>query len=144
MDLGIPNIKVVIATGTVLGAFSLAACGEDDSPGGAKQETEQSSPAWAVSEVDKTSQGLDKAVDQLRSGGRKAAEETVAETYLNHFELVEGPLDKADHELNEELEEGISGELRAKIRRGASAKEVEGEVDALQDDLATARKKLEE
>src|ERR671927_35824 len=108
MNLGIPNMKSVITTGVVLGSLSLAACGEDERSGTAKQRTGKSSTERAVSEVDKTSQGLDKALDQLRSGDRKAAEETVAETYLNHFELVEGRLDKVDHELNEELEEGIS------------------------------------
>jgi hypothetical protein len=136
-------MKSVITTGVVLGSLSLAACGEDDSSGTAKQTTGKSSTERAVSEADKTSQGLDEAVDQLRSGDRKAAEETVAETYLNHFELVEGPLEKVDHEFNEELEEGISGELRKKIRSGESAKDVEREVDALQDDLATAKRKLE-
>jgi hypothetical protein len=66
----------------------------------------------------------------------------VSEGYLEHFEDVEGPLDKVDHELNEKLEDGIKGDLRDRIRSGAPVAEVERLIARLDADLATAERKL--
>src|SRR5688500_5502328 len=92
-------------------ALALGACGGDDDKASPAAE-EESTPAEAVQEIGAVRTGLGQALEQLRAGDRKAAEETVAESYLQHFEKVEGPLDKVDHELNEELEETLKGELR--------------------------------
>jgi len=122
-------------------ALALVACGDDDD--GSKEAGEEpSTPAVAVKEIGETETALDQAVDQLRAGDRKQAEETVAEAYLQHFEKVEGPLEKADPELNEELEEAISGELREKIRSGAPVPEVTRLVREVKRDLVTAEGKL--
>ncbi|MGH9363622.1 MAG: hypothetical protein ACRD2T_17060, partial [Thermoanaerobaculia bacterium] len=53
----------------------------------------KSTPAQAIDEIGETSTGLDQALAQLRDGDAKAAKETVAETYLQHFEEVEAPLE---------------------------------------------------
>ncbi|MGI8593880.1 MAG: hypothetical protein ACR2ML_05865 [Solirubrobacteraceae bacterium] len=123
------------------GALALVACGDDDDEGSKKAE-EQSTPAVAVKEIGETETALDQAVSQLRAGDRKQAEETVAEAYLQHFEKVEGPLGKADPKLKEELEEAISGEVREKIRSGASVSQVTKLVSDIKGDLATAEGKL--
>ncbi|MEA2361392.1 MAG: high-affinity iron transporter [Thermoleophilaceae bacterium] len=122
-------------------ALALGACGRNDDKTSPAAE-EQSTAAEAVREIAAVRTGLGRAVAQLRAGDRKAAEDTVAESYLQHFEKVEGPLDKVDHELNEELEETLKGELRAKISGGAPVGEVEKLVDEVNGDLDTAEAKL--
>src|SRR5919197_892251 len=71
-------------------------------------------------------------------GDAKAADNAVSEGYLQHFEKVEGPLGKVDHELNEKLEDSIREELREKIQDGGSISEVTRMVSAIKADLATA------
>ena len=78
------------------------------------------------------------AVDQVRSGDADAAEETVGDAYLEHFEHVEGPLGEKDHDLMEELEEAISTDLRADIKAGKSADEIKVKVDEIDADLDRA------
>jgi len=123
------------------GALALVACGDDDESSKEAGE-EESTPAVAVREIGETETALDQALDQLRAGDRKQAEETVAEAYLQHFEKVEGPLGKADPDLKEELEEAISGELRKKISSGASVPEVTKLVSDVKGDLVAAEGKL--
>jgi hypothetical protein len=60
-----------------------------------------------------------------KSGNPAAAEEQVSEAYLSHFEHVEGPLEKVDAELVEELEDGIREGLRASVKSGKGSAKVE-------------------
>ena len=85
---------------------------------------------------------MDEGLQQLKAGDRKTAEETVADGYLEHFEHVEGPLEKADGELNEKIEDSLREELREKIKTGASVAEVTALVDEIKADLDTAEGKL--
>jgi hypothetical protein len=78
------------------------------------------------------------AADQVRDGDADAAEKTVGDAYLEHFELVEHPLGERDHELMEELEEAIATDLRNDIKAGKSADEIEAKVDAIEADLERA------
>jgi hypothetical protein len=127
----------------VSGSFALAACGSEDKGSASDASAEESSsPAAAVREIAAVKAGLDTAVQQVKSGDSKAAEETVSNTYVDHFEKVEGPLGKVDHELNEELEEGLSTDLRKEISQGASAAAISKHVDQLKADLDTAAEKL--
>jgi len=126
----------------ICGAAVLPGCGSDSDKSSEKSEEQTVSKAEAVKEIAAVRTGLDQAVKQLKGGDAKAAEDTVAETYLQHFELVEGPLDEVDHELNEELEEAINEELREKISSGASPAEVTKLVDEVKADLDTAEAKL--
>jgi hypothetical protein len=131
----------VIAVAAILSALLLAACGGDDTSGSESAQA-QSTAADAIDEIGETSTGLDQALAQLRDGDAKAAKETVAETYLQHFEKVEGPLEKVDPELMEKLEDGISGDLRGDIGK-ASVNEISAQVKQLKAELATAKRKLE-
>ncbi len=135
------KLRLLVPVLASCGALGLVACGDDDD-GSKEAAEEQSTPAVAVKEIGETENALDQAVDQLRAGDRKQAEETVAEAYLQHFEKVEGPLGKADPDLKEELEEAISGELRKKISSGASVREVTKLVSDVKGDLVTAEGKL--
>src|SRR3954462_6377249 len=100
-----------------------AGCGSDD--GGESSSAEETTPQQALAEVGEVRKGLEQAVTTYRSGDKAKADEQVGDTYLQHFELVEGPLEKADGELKEKLEDGIREELRGKIKAGAPAKEIE-------------------
>jgi hypothetical protein len=124
---------------TVAATLALTACGSDSSS--SKSESEEqagSSAATALAEVGETRDALKAALATYKSGDKAAAEEQVAEAYVSHFEEVEGPLDERDHELNEELEEAISGELRSDMKAGEPAAEIETKVKSIVADLDKA------
>jgi hypothetical protein len=122
----------------MLGAVALAgtACGSSD-------DDEETAPAAAVAEIDQIKAMLDTGLAQYRSGDQEAADTTVGDAYLEHFEHVEDPLGDRDHDLMEELEEAISTDLRNEIESGASASEVEDAVDEIETDLDRAVELLE-
>src|SRR3954447_10312135 len=134
------KLRSALLTCAVSSGFALAACGSDEKS--SEPSSEESTPATAFAEITQVKAGLDMAVEQVRSGDTTAAVETVSDTYVDHFEKVEDPLGKVDHELNEELEEGISTELRDEIKNGASAAQVQKHVDKLKADLDSAAAKL--
>ena len=110
-----------------------AGCGGSD-----ESEEESATPAEAVEEIGEIKTLLATAVDQVRSGAAEAAEETVGDAYLEHFESVEDPLGDRDHDLMEELEEAISTDLRNDIKDGQSADAIEAKVDEIGADLDKA------
>jgi hypothetical protein len=114
-------------------ALAVAGCGGSD-----EEDEESATPAEAVAEIDEIKTMLATAVDQVRAGDADAAEETVGDAYLEHFEKVEHPLGEEDHELMEELEEAISTDLRNDIKDGKSADEIEAAVAAINTDLDRA------
>lgn len=139
MPLRRPLLALALA-----GSLGVSACGGDDSGGSAERQAEeaQATPAQAIAEIGEVRTALDRAVASLKAGNARQAEETVAEGYLQHFEKVEGPLEKVDGELNEHLEEAISTDLRQRIKQGASAAEVRAMVRRVKADLAEAERKL--
>ena len=114
-------------------ALAVAGCGGDD-----ESEEESSTPAEAVAEIGEIKTMLATAVDQVRAGDADAAEKTVGDAYLEHFEKVEYPLGERDHDLMEELEEAISTDLRKDIEDGKSADEIDAAVDEINTDLDKA------
>lgn len=130
-------MRSAVLTAGLTASLALAACGGDE-----QTAPPAASASEARSEAAATRASLQKALAQMKAGDRKAAGNTVSEGYLQHFEDVEGPLDKVDHELNEKLEDGIKDDLREKIKSGAPASEVEQLVASLDADLATAERRL--
>src|SRR4051812_26674410 len=110
----------VLSSAAVLG---LSACGDDSSSGGAPAET-TADATTALREAGKTKAAVQAAMSTYANGDRAAAEEQVAEAYVSHFEDVEHALEERDAELNERLEEAISGDLRADIKAGKPEAEV--------------------
>ena len=110
--------------------LAVAGCGGSD-----ESDEESATPTEAVAEIDEIKTMLATAVDQVRDGDADAAEKTVGDAYLEHFEHVEGPLGERDHELMEELEEAISTDLRNDIKHGKSVDEIQTEVEAIRADL---------
>jgi hypothetical protein len=123
------------------GSFLLAACGGSDSSSEAATEA-STTPAQARVEIGKVRSAIDDALASLKQGDRAAAGEAIAEGYVEHFEKVEGPLEKADPELKEKLEDSISTDLRDKIKSGASRAEVEQLATSIRANLETAERKL--
>jgi len=135
------KLRTALVSFALVSALALAACGgESESEEAAEQNA---TPAQARAEIGEVRKALDTAVSQLQEGDAKAADNTVSEGYLEHFEKVEGPLGKVDDELNEKLEDSIREELREKIQDGGSVAEVTQMVNAIKADLATAEQKLQ-
>jgi hypothetical protein len=133
-----------LLTASVLAcSLALVACGSESKSESAAATEEQATPAQAIAEIAEVRTALDAAVVAVKAGKADEADQLVSEGYLQHFEKVEGPLDKVDHELNEKLEDTIREELRDKIKSGASAAEVEKLVSGIKADLATAEQKLQ-
>jgi len=112
-------VKRIVVFAAVCGVLGLVACGDDK--GSSEESEKESTPAVALQEIGLTRDGVKQALATYRDGDKATAEEQISETYLQHFEKVEGPLGKVDEKLNEELEESISGELREKFKSGTTA-----------------------
>ena len=134
------KLRTALVSLALVLALGLAACGgESDSEEAAEQDA---TPAQARAQIGEVRKALDSAVAALKEGDAKAADNTVSEGYLEHFEKVEGPLEKVDGELNEKLEDSIREDLRETIQDGGSVTEVTQKIDAIKADLATAEQKL--
>jgi SMC interacting uncharacterized protein involved in chromosome segregation len=144
------SLRTVAVAFALVSSLALPACGSDEetatqssqSGESAEQAEENATPAEARAEIGEVRAALDSALASLKEGDAKAAENAVSEGYLQHFEKVEGPLEKVDEELNEELEETIREELRDKIRNGGSVAEVTELISEIKGDLETAEQKL--
>ena len=124
--MGVRILQVRYGVVAAVAAGLLAAgCGSSSESSSEASKTETATLQQAIQEIAATRKGLDQAVATYRSGDKATADQQVGDTYLQHFELVEGPLDKADKELNEGLEDGIREELRGLIKDGAPAAQVE-------------------
>jgi hypothetical protein len=136
--------RTIIAALLVALALGLVACGggSDDDEASEAAEAANVTPAQAVTEIAAVRKALDDGVAALQAGDRDKADDLVSDGYLEHFEKVEGPLEQVDGELKEELEEKINGDIRDKIKDGASAADVEKLVDEAKQDLAEAETKL--
>ena len=135
------SLRIAAVSFALVSALAVAACGGSD--GESAQDAEQpAGPAQARAEIGEVRKALDGALAALRAGDARAADDAVAEGYLEHFEKVEGALGKVDAGLNERLEDAIREELRGKIQDGGSVAEVTRMVAAIKSDLATAEQKL--
>jgi hypothetical protein len=126
-----------------------AACGSDDESSAAATTAESSeedttaAAAAAAAEIDTIKSMLDDALAKYKAGDTEAAEETVGDAYLEHFEEVEHPLEEVDEELMEDLEHTISTDIRTKMKSGAPASEIEQLIEQTKTDLDEAKSKLQ-
>ena len=134
--------KPILAIAAIAATFGLIACG-DSSDETSTDAEESITPAMAIDEIGAVEDGLAAAQAAYVKGDADQAEELASTAYLEHFELVEGPLEEADEELNEHLEELIREELRAAITDGAPVAEVKKLVAEANDGLDEARTTLE-
>lgn len=143
--------KTVLLLIVLLGltAVTVTACGSDDdsSPAAATatdEGEEEITAEEAAAEIDEIKRMLDEGLAQYQDGDQEAANTTVGDAYLEHFEQVEHTLEERDHELMEELEHRISTEIRDEMKDGASGDEVAALVEGTKADLDTAKAKLQE
>jgi hypothetical protein len=144
-------LLLIVLLGLV--ALTVTACGSDDdsSPAAAtatddgdEDGEEEITADEAAAEIDEIKRMLDQGLAQYQDGDQEAADTTVGDAYLEHFEKVEHSLEERDHELMEELEHRISTEIRDEMKEGASADEVAALVEETKADLDTAKAKLQE
>ena len=147
-------LLLIVLLGLV--APTVTACGsdEDDSSPAAATATDEGEEEGdeegeitaeeAAAEIDEIKRMLDESLAQYQGGDQEAADTTVGDAYLEHFEKVEHPLEEQDHELMEDLEHRISTEIRDEMKEGASADEVAALVEETKADLDTAKAKLQE
>jgi hypothetical protein len=142
-------LLLIVLLGLV--ALTVTACGsdEDSSPAAATateegEEEGEITAEEAAAEIDEIKRMLDEGLAQYQDGDQEAADTTVGDAYLEHFEKVEHPLEEQDHELMEDLEHRISTEIRDEMKEGASADEVAALVEQTKADLDTAKAKLQE
>ena len=124
----------------LIAALALAGCGGDSNE---PEEHEAASPAVAKKEAAETREALTAALATYKTGDKQAAEDQVAEAYLQHFEEVEGALEEKDAELKEKLEDAINGDLRDAMKSGKPATEVASQVKAIVADLQKAEAGLQ-
>lgn len=113
--------------------------------GDKEKQLEPEKPAvasQALTELGEVRSGLDEALTTYKSGDAKAADTQVGDAYLQHFELVEGPLEKKDPELKETLEESIREKLRDRMQAKAPKAEVAKLVARIDADLDKAEAAL--
>jgi hypothetical protein len=134
------KVRISAVVALALAGFAIG-CGSS-SEDKAEEAEHSTTPQQAIAEIGKVRSGLAEALATYKSGDATAADEQVGDTYLRHFELVEGPLEEADHELNEELEDTIREELREQIRADAGAAKVERLVDEIEAQLDEAEQAL--
>lgn len=137
------RISVVVAL--ALAGFALGCGSSTNSDDKASEEAEHgTTPQQAIAQIAQVRSGLAEALATYKAGDAATADEQVGDTYLQHFELVEGPLDEADHELKEQLEDTIREELREQIRADAGAAKISQlvkEIDAKLDEAEQALSK---
>lgn len=137
------HLRRLAAIAAATGSLALVACGGDDGSSSSEPEEGSVSPEQAVSEIGEVRDGLDASLTAYEDGDAEQAEELAADAYLEHFELVEGPLEEVDPALNEGLEELIREQLRGAITDGRSPAQVSDLVERAQDDLDQAESRLE-
>ena len=142
-------LLMIVLLGLV--ALTVTACGSDDdsSPAAATateegEEEGEITAEEAAAEIDEIKRMLDEGLAQYQDGDTEAADTTVGDAYLEHFEKVEHPLEEQDHELMEDLEHRISTEIRDEMKEGASVDEVAALVEETKAELDTAKAKLQE
>lgn len=123
-------------------ALAAAGCGEKGEPGAEETETAISA-AQAVTETGAVRQGLQAGLAAYRKGDAQVADQRIGDAYLEHFELVEGPLGDLDPELNEDLEVLISTTIRDQIKANAAVPKVAALVGQAQSDLDRAGRVLQ-
>jgi hypothetical protein len=133
------KVRISALVALALAGFALGCGGSSDDK--AEEAEHNANPQQAIAEIAAVRSGLAEALATYKAGDKSAADEQVGDTYLKHFEEVEGPLEEVDPELKEQLEDTIREELREQIRAGASAARVAAlvrEIDARLDEAKQA------
>lgn len=99
--------------------------------------------AGGAAVIETINDNLDKVLALYKKGRNEAALTLIHNTYMNHFEGIEGDLIEQDAELVETLEIDFNATLPGLIKDGAPAAKVAARIEAMQDDLDRAKELLE-
>jgi hypothetical protein len=122
----------------------IAGCGDGDSSSSTEKDEHEAAatPQKAIAEIALVRAGLAAGLAAYKEGDAEKADELIGDTYLEHFEEVEGPLEESNKELKEELELMISTEIRQEIKQGEKPAEVAALVEEANQQLDQAQKAL--
>ncbi len=140
-----PRILILLLAALLSLGLVTAGCGDDsDDTDEAAEEAEETAltPDEAIGEIALVRKGIEEGLAAYEAGDAATAETLVGDAYLEHFELVEPPLEEADEELNEELEVLIRETLTGAIAAGEPVKDVEKLVDEANSGLDEAEAAL--
>jgi high-affinity iron transporter len=143
-----PRILILLIAALLSLGLVSAGCGDDsndtDDAAEEAEEAEETAltPDEAIGEIALVRKGIDEGLTAYEAGDAATAETLVGDAYLEHFELVEPPLEDADEELNEELEVLIRETLTGAIAAGEPVKDVEKLVDEVNSGLDEAEAAL--
>jgi hypothetical protein len=140
-----PRILILLIAALLSLGLVSAGCGDDSNDtDDAAEEAEETAltPDEAIGEIALVRKGIDEGLAAYEAGDAATAETLVGDAYLEHFELVEPPLEEADEELNEELEVLIRETLTGAIAAGEPVKDVEKLVDEANSGLDEAEAAL--
>jgi hypothetical protein len=137
--LCIPKLSASFFPALAALALLCAGCG-----GGSESEEEGIPAAQASGEIATIKRMLDDALGDYRAGRASAAERTVGDAYLEHFEELEEALEERDHDLMEELEERLSTGIRDDMKAREPADEIAAAIAETKRELDRAARALEE
>lgn len=136
-------MKTRICAVVALGLAGLViGCGSSNDDASSEEAEHGTTPQQAIAQIGEVRSGLAQALATYKAGDVRAADEQVGDAYLQHFELVEGPLEEADHELKEQLEDTIREELREQIRADAGKAKITALVKEIDAKLEKAEQAL--
>jgi DNA anti-recombination protein RmuC len=130
-------------TMALTGLALVAGCGDNDASTTEEEHEAAATPQTALVEIGRVRAGLAGGLAAYREGDAEKADQLVGDAYLEHFELVEGPLEERDEELNEELEELIRTEIREEIKEAAKVSRIAAMVAEANRELDEAERALE-
>lgn len=111
---------------------------------GADAATGESAPLSGPETVDRIIRDLETAVSAYGDGNLERAERLIHDTYMSHFEGLEGDLIEYDPDLVSDLEKDFNANLPLLMQRGAEMADVRARLAAMTDQLEAARTLLEQ
>jgi hypothetical protein len=141
------SLAAACAAGSAVGSASAAPTGspvastgpETPGPSDTPAVDTPSAPLDPRTEIDAVTTALDQVLQLYRNGSSQKAIDRLAETYEDHFELVELPLEAVNASLKDDLEGILATKLRQAMIANAAVADVEAMIQDAKAKLVTAR-----
>lgn len=128
------------------GALKLLAvrAASEDAHAHQAEQAQAHNAADGAAVIDTITTNLDQVLALYRQDKAEQAQKLIFNTYMNHFEGIEGDLIEQDADLVAALELDFNATLPQLIKNGAPANEVEAQINAMLDKLEQARTLLQQ